>query len=162
MQDFQLTASIARRDGRLNSSFSIHIIMEGIAANPIIHTIEGMKETQASRSLKMKQTPASRSWKKSAATPAFKSWGEGSYSSNWKECSCHNIRTMHGISAANPASRSWKEGSKPSIQIMEEVQLPHNPHHGRSVATPASRSWKAHQTPAFKSRKECSYPNITS
>jgi hypothetical protein len=92
--------------------------MEGIAANPIIHTIEGMKQTQASRSLKMKQTPASRSWKKSAATPASKSWGEGSYS-NISQHPC----------------------------IMEEMQLPEHPDHGRIAATPASRSWKENTTP---------------
>jgi hypothetical protein len=102
--------------------------MEGNAANPIIHTIEGMK-TQASRSLKKKQIPASRSWKKSAATPASKSWGEGSY--------C-NI-------SQHPCILEEMQLPEHPVQIMEELQLPQHPNHGRKTLL----QWSEHQPTAF-------------
>jgi hypothetical protein len=131
-------------------------------------------------------TTASKSWKVIQQIPAYTSLKEWSKPQNphhgkvqLPQHSNHGGKEATpatGRNAASTASEPWNECSKPSVQIMEEVQqtqhpnhgrrqevqLPHNPHHGRSVATPASRSWKAHQTPAFSSREECRYPNITS
>jgi hypothetical protein len=99
--------------------------MEGIAAHPIIHTIEGMKQTQASRSLKMNQTPAS--WKKSAATPSSISWGKGSYS---------NISQHPCIMEEMQLSEHPDHGRIAATQ---------HPDHGRKTLL----QWSEHQPPAF-------------